>query len=367
MEENKFGAIIISAGYSSRMGEFKPLLKFGGKTAVETIVNTFKASKIDDIIVVVGHNENKVIDIIKNLGVKCIKNEGYSKGMFSSIVKGVEGLEEDEKGFFMQPVDIPLIKTHTVNILKDYIKYGKGIVYPEFNGKSGHPPLIDCKYKSEIMKSNGEGGLKRILEKFHEDSIKVPVPDQGILMDMDFKEDYKKLVEYFHLRAPNLEECYCILDLYSVPYNVRRHCDKVSKIVLNIVNRLNSKGYNFNENIMLASALLHDLARKEKNHAREGARILDDLGYPNVGEIIAAHMNIDVNEKEDITEEEILYLSDKVVQEDKFIGLEKRFSEYSSKFSNNAEALTKVTKRFGDARKIEKKIERILGHNFSYE
>ena len=368
MEKNKLGAIIISAGYSSRMGDFKPLLKFGECTAVEMIINTFKASKIDDIVVIVGHRQNEVIDVIKNLGVKWIKNEDYSKGMFSSIVKGMEVLQEDVKGFFMNPVDIPLIKTHTVNMLKDkYMESGKGIIYPKFNGKSGHPPFIDCKYRSEIMKSDGEGGLKRILQKFDNDSIRISVPDQGILMDMDIKEDYKKLLEYFYLGAPNLEECYCILDLYGVPCNIRRHSDKVSEIALNILNKLNSKEYNFNKDIMLAAGLLHDLARKEKNHAKEGAKILSDLGYPNVGKIIATHMDIEVNEEDNITEGELLYLADKVVQEDELVGLEKRFSEYSLKFSNNPEALNKVRKRFGEARKIEKKIKSVLGKDFSYE
>ncbi|WP_406541339.1 NTP transferase domain-containing protein [Clostridium ljungdahlii] len=59
MEKDKLGAIIISAGYSSRMGDFKPLLKFGECTAVEMIINTFKASKIDDIVVIVGHRQMK--------------------------------------------------------------------------------------------------------------------------------------------------------------------------------------------------------------------------------------------------------------------------------------------------------------------
>lgn len=37
MKKNNFATIILAAGYSSRMGDFKPLLKFGEYTTVETV------------------------------------------------------------------------------------------------------------------------------------------------------------------------------------------------------------------------------------------------------------------------------------------------------------------------------------------
>jgi putative nucleotidyltransferase with HDIG domain len=368
MKKNSFAAIIVAAGYSSRMGDFKPLLKFGEYTAVEMLINTFKASGIDNIIVVVGYRGNEIIEILKNLKVKWIENENYSKGMYSSVIKGLELLDEENSGFFMIPVDIPLIKKNTVEILKEqYLKKNKGIIYPSFNEKLGHPPFIDCKYKSIIKQGNNEGGLKNILEKFKEDSVKVPVFDKSILMDMDTKEDYEKLIQYFNLQSPSIEECYCILNLHDVPNNIIKHCSEVSRITLNILNKLNENGYNFNENVLQASALLHDLARMEKNHAEAGAKILKNLGYEQVGNIISTHMDIEVDETEDITENEILYLADKVIKENKFVKLQERFSEYSLKFAGNFQALNKIQKRFDEADKIEKKIKNIVGKNFSYE
>jgi CTP:molybdopterin cytidylyltransferase MocA len=87
MENKKISSIILSAGYSSRMGNFKPLLKFGEDTAVETIVKTHMNAGIDHIIVVVGHRGNEVREALKNYNVKCVQNENYSEGMFSSVVK----------------------------------------------------------------------------------------------------------------------------------------------------------------------------------------------------------------------------------------------------------------------------------------
>ena len=366
MKKNNFAAIILSAGYSSRMGDFKPFLKFGEYTAIETVVNTFKASGINNIIVVVGHRGKEIIEALKDSAVRCIENENFSQGMYSSILKALEVIEEDVNAFFILPVDIPLVKKHTIEILKDkYLQCNKGIIYPAFNDKKGHPPLIDCKYKDIIMKNSEDGGLKNILNKFEEDSINIPVFDKASVMDMDAKEDYIKLLNYFNIDAPDREECYCILNGYNVPDNIIKHCIKVSQMALHILNQLNQNGYNFNEDIIEAAALMHDMARGSKDHAKVGAEILTSLGYEYIGNIISTHMDIKVDEKEDITEKEILFLADKLIKEDKALSLENRFA--SCLLNNNFEASSKIKERFGEAKKIMKKVEKIIGKSFNYE
>lgn len=207
--KKNFAAIILAAGYSSRMGAFKPLLKFEEYTALETIINAFTTSRVCNIIVVVGHRGKEVMDVLKGSQVKCIENKDYSQGMYSSVLKGIEVLNEDVNAFFMLPVDIPLVKVHTIETLKNqYLCCDKGIIYPTFNGRRGHPPLIDCKYKDIIVKTNEDGGLRNVLSKFDEDSLNVPVFDKFTIMDMDTKEDYIELLKYSNLRVPNREKCY---------------------------------------------------------------------------------------------------------------------------------------------------------------
>lgn len=368
MKKNNFAAIILSAGYSSRMKEFKPLLKFGHYTAVETAVNTFISSEIHNIVVVVGYRGNEIIKVLENSKAKCIENKYYSQGMYSSILKAIEVLDENINGFFMLPVDVPLVKKHTIEILKSkYLQCNKGIIYPTFNGQRGHPPLIDCKYKNIIMNWNEAGGLRNLLNKFQNDSIDVPVFDNSSVMDMDTKKDYLELLKYFNSGVPNREECYCILNLYNVPDNVIKHCTKVSQVSLYILKELNKKGYNFNEKLLESAALLHDIARKSKDHAKVGGEIITKLGYEPVGNLISTHMDIKVEEKEDITEDEILYLSDKLVREDEFITLEQRFSDSLLKYNINSEVLNKIKERFDEARKIMRKVQNIMGKSFDYE
>jgi CTP:molybdopterin cytidylyltransferase MocA/HD superfamily phosphohydrolase YqeK len=367
MKSCRIASIVISAGYSSRMDAFKPLLKFGKITAVEAIINSYKSSGIENIYVVVGHKKDDIMQKLKNENVHFIVNEDFHLGMFSSIKKGVTALDKDIDAFFIQPVDIPLIKPCTLQILKnEYENNNKGILYPTFYEKKGHPPLIDSKYIEIIKKSLENGGLKRVLEDFQQDSLCIPVINEGILMDMDTKEDYQSLLNYYMLGSPNKAECYAILNKYQVPAHIVRHCEKVATVVLDIYGSIESAEVDLNKNRIYAAALLHDIARKKKNHAKVGAEILTHLGYKEVGNIIETHMDIDVEENSYINENELLFLADKLVKEDTVCNIHTRFKKCLIENKEYEEIYDKIKKRYLSTKRIINKIERIRGKKFDY-
>lgn len=367
MKDIRLAAIIVSAGYSSRMGSFKPFLKFHTRSALEILVDTYKSCGIENIIVVTGYRGSEVADSLRDSGVRCFQNTDYAQGMFTSVVAGIEALDSDVAAFFMQPVDIPLVKKYTIEVLKSqYPESGKCIIYPEFMGRTGHPPLIDCRYREEILSSNGEGGLKRILRAHADDSTTIPVFDKAVLMDMDTREDYERLLAYFYTTAPDMEECRSILDIYKVPENIARHGRQVAEVAAAILRSLDKAGCRLDESALRAAAMLHDMARQEKNHARAGEEILRGIGYDKVGSIIGSHTDIEVDDNGPVSEDEILYLADKLVREDKLISIEDRFRHSLNVHKDNPEALIKIAKRRDAAYKIIKKIETVSGEGFIY-
>lgn len=367
MKSKNISAIIVSAGYSSRMHNFKPFLEFGRYTAVERIINTLKNSGINDIILVVGHRGEEVIKKVKDYGVTCVFNENYPRGMYSSVLKGIEALGSHVTAFFICPVDIPLVKEYSINCMKkQYVESNKGIVYPNFCGKRGHPPLIDSKYIDAILSGDGEGGLKRLLQGYEDDSLDIRVCDEAILMDMDTEEDYQNLLKYFYTEAPNRRECYEILDIHKVSSNIIRHSSKVAKVSLELLDNLKDNGYHLKRGVLEAAALLHDIARKEKNHAQKAAKILTEMGYEEVAYIISTHMDITVDEQERITENEILYLADKLVREDKIVPLEIRLQQHMELYRGDTEVLAKIENRYDMAKKIIEKIKEINGEKLIY-
>lgn len=365
----KLSAVILSAGYSSRMGAFKPLLEFQGKTALELIVDTFRLCGIDDIVVVVGCRAEEIMKKLNYLHVNWAVNENYSDGMYSSVKTGVRKLKDDSQGFFLNPVDIPIIKKATIEDLKaEFLKGEKGIIYPVFKGEKIHPPIISHTYAEYILEDNSPYGLGNLLKQYEEDSKEITVVDWGASKDMDTKEDYEELKEYYSLRyIPNDEECRAIWSRCSLPHKIIEHCKTVSSVACSIGKMLRDKGYSIDLNKIKYAALLHDIGRLEANHAEAGARILEQLGYRELADIVYVHMDMspDIRSSEDITEKEIVYLADKCVSGNKIISLDERLKKTMEEYGDDTEAVNNIKLRFEDCRVIIHKIEKITGECFS--
>lgn len=193
--QDKFSAVILAAGYSSRMVEFKPMLPLGDMTIIERVITLFKESGIEDIRVVVGYRRNNILPVLERFEVKEIINPNYMEDMFSSVVTGLAGLAPDTEAVFILPVDIPLVGRSTIRYLIDTYQTLPGkIVHPAYKGLRGHPPLIPLTYARNIVEWNGRGGLRAVLEQLESDAIQVEVPDENILFDVDTPEDYEQLL-----------------------------------------------------------------------------------------------------------------------------------------------------------------------------
>lgn len=361
-EKSKLSAIILCAGYSSRMGTLKPLLKFENETALELLVHTFSACEIDDIIVVVGYSVEKIMKTLNHINVEWVINPKYDTGMYSSVKEGVKSVKKESQGFFLIPVDVPIIKRNTIESLKkEFSKTDKGIVYPTFMGRRGHPPVISTYYRDIILDNLGSTGLKNLLRQYENDASDFPVCDNGILLDMDEYDDYLVLKEYFRMQyVPNYEECKAIWNRYELPSNIIKHSEVVASVAINIGEKLLKKGCYIDIDKIKAAALLHDIGRKEKNHAKFGERILKDLGYNEVADIVSTHMDINVRSSFGIDENEILYLADKLVLDDRIVTLDDRFKQPFEKFKDNPEILHSINIKYENAKFIEDKVNRFI-------
>ncbi|MGI6225278.1 MAG: nucleotidyltransferase family protein, partial [Peptococcales bacterium] len=84
MRTNKLVALILAAGYSSRMGDFKPLLSLDSEYVITRTVNSLRAAGIADIRVIVGYRAEDLLPVLSSLGVTPVLNDNYDQGMFSS-------------------------------------------------------------------------------------------------------------------------------------------------------------------------------------------------------------------------------------------------------------------------------------------
>ncbi len=192
-----FAVLILAAGLSRRMEKFKPLLSIDGETFIDHLISTFLYNDVE-VYVVVGYRGEELKAAIKERHVTIVENPEYKLGMFTSVQAGVLSLTSDYEAFFVMPVDIPLVRSATIKRLTAASVQNPGrIIYPVFNQKRGHPPLIPISLAQTITGWNKEGSLKKVLDSFERPSLEVSVPDSNILRDINTVDDYRTLVEHY--------------------------------------------------------------------------------------------------------------------------------------------------------------------------
>lgn len=354
-------AIVLAAGYSSRMGEFKPLLPLGETTVLERIITLFQDAGVSDIRVVVGYRSADLLPLLRKMEVSCIVNEDFEAGMFSSVVAGVKGLQKSVDLFFILPVDIPLIRPWTIRLLFQAYQQKKGkIIHPCFQGKQGHPPLISASLKDRITDWNGHDGLRGALAQFQADAIQIEVPDENILFDINTQDDYRQLcAKWRQYDVPTKQECEILLNTtFAIEKGLYNHSHMVTRLALLMGTALNEAGCCLDLDLISAAALLHDIAKGESQHARTGGQILREMGYPRVADIVAAHVDIAIHEGQEIDESQVVYLSDKMTQGDQYVAdFKPRFEAKLGQFSHAPEIQRNITGRLENALEIQRRVE----------
>lgn len=192
-----FGICILAAGFSSRMGNFKPLLPIGDKTVVERCIEVSKAAGLKEIAVVTGHQRESILPVIHRQKAIEAFNPNFEKGMFTSIQRGVAALSLDLDGFFVMPVDCPLATEQVLRLLLEHFE-PESFTVPCYRGKKGHPLLIPAAYREAILNHDGTGGLKAITDRDFEKMKRVETGFEGVVMDMDTPAAYEEIKAYWN-------------------------------------------------------------------------------------------------------------------------------------------------------------------------
>ena len=190
-------AIILAAGFSTRMGTQKLLLPYKSSTIIETVVDHVLESSIDKIMIVLGNDKDEITRALGNKPVEFCHNPHPENGMLSSVKCGFKSLPEESRIALVYLGDQPGIPPFVTNkIIEAYNEALHGIVIPVFKQRRGHPLLVDMKYRKEIEKLDLEKGLRSLIRLFPSDILEVEVDERGILVDIDTKEDYNNATKH---------------------------------------------------------------------------------------------------------------------------------------------------------------------------
>lgn len=105
------GAVIVAAGMSSRMGDFKPMLSIGSQSIARRIVSTLRQTGAEEIVMITGHNADALERHLEGCGLTFIRNERYaSTQMFDSAALGLDYLRISAAGYFSRPLTFRCLK-----------------------------------------------------------------------------------------------------------------------------------------------------------------------------------------------------------------------------------------------------------------
>jgi CTP:molybdopterin cytidylyltransferase MocA len=191
-------AVVLSAGESSRMGQAKALLPIDGQTFIERIVGALKQTSTARVIVILGHDAEEMKRRVGHLPIEILVNPDYKLGQLSSLQVAVRHLEKtfDCDGMLVHLVDHPYIDSGLVaTMIERFYQSGKLIVVPRHNGKRGHPVIFSRKLFGELLSAPMDQGAKAVVNAHRDDTLEIDTHDEGITVDIDTPELYKKHVK----------------------------------------------------------------------------------------------------------------------------------------------------------------------------
>jgi molybdenum cofactor cytidylyltransferase len=201
-------AVVLAAGRSRRMGEFKPLLPFGDRTVIESCITNFLRARIEEVIVVTGHRGPDVRARLRDYAVHFVTNPDPDSEMSKSIALGVERLSDAARAVLISPADFPAVPSPIIEMLvAEWRQTGSRLIQPEHEQHGGHPVLVDLSFRAELLGLDAAGGLRSLLNLHRGECRRVPVSSPFVARDMDTWEDYCELhLAVFGRNPPGLPD-----------------------------------------------------------------------------------------------------------------------------------------------------------------
>lgn len=360
MTPRDISVVLLSAGYARRMGFFKPLEPLDGVSSIERLLGTCSEAGIEDIIVITGHRSPDVTPCVLRWGGRPVYNTRFAEGMWTSVQTGAASLSPSSRAFFILPADMPLVRKTTLLQLIGRADPER-IVSPTFEGVSGHPPLIGSSHIPSLLSFEADGGLRQFIESKERWVARLPVADEGILLDMNYPEDFERLGRRAkRLDIPTPAERRALLSIAGTPERVVRHCEMVASVAVRLAMGLSRRRPDIP--LLRAAALLHDIRKTAERHDIASGSFLREHGFPSLAEIVASHMDLHPNPS---VEQALLYLADKMTDGTEVISLEQKRALMKKRFAGDSVAWRSARRRLARARRIARTVERLSGQGIS--
>lgn len=186
-------AIVLAAGRSTRMGAVNKLIaEIGGKPLVRIATEQALASHAAPVIVVTGHEREKVEAALAGLPVRLAHNPNYAEGLGSSLKAGIAAVPKEADGAIVCLGDMPQVDAPLIDKLLAAFDPERGalVVVPSIDGRRGNPVVWSRRFFNDLMAVQGDIGARHLIGTYAEAVVEVPVKGDAALTDVDTPESF---------------------------------------------------------------------------------------------------------------------------------------------------------------------------------
>ena len=177
------------------MGAPKPLLALQGRPAVVRCLESLRDSGIAEIVLVVNPEGGDIVTAAKDIPARVAVNELPGSDMAASVRAGLAVVGRDATGVLVCLCDHPLVRPETIEAMVSlHARRPDAIIIPAYRGRKGHPTL----FPRLILEGLGTHPTLRDIISHHRAKLSLlDVEDDGVILDMDTPEDYRKILERY--------------------------------------------------------------------------------------------------------------------------------------------------------------------------
>jgi molybdenum cofactor cytidylyltransferase len=192
-KDQRIAALVLAAGRSTRMGAINKLIaEIGGKPLVRIAAEQALASRAKPVIVVTGHERERVEAALAGLPVRFVNNPDYAEGLGSSLKAGIAAVPADADGAIVCLGDMPQVDSHLIDKLAAAFDPERGalVVVPTFDGRRGNPVVWSRRFFHDLMGIAGDIGARHLIGSYAEAVVEIPVAGEAALTDVDTPESF---------------------------------------------------------------------------------------------------------------------------------------------------------------------------------
>jgi molybdenum cofactor cytidylyltransferase len=179
--------IVLAAGTSSRFGSTKQLIEIDGKPLVQHAIDAAAAAGLDEIVVVLGHDAERVeasLNVPEN--GRIVFNERFGEGQSTSLAAGLQALDPASEAAVVLLGDQPGVLPEEIRALvKRFAETDAPAVRLHYRDAPG-PALLSMEIWPEAVDLDGDTGARMLFDGQHPEEVSI---DRDAPRDIDLPSE----------------------------------------------------------------------------------------------------------------------------------------------------------------------------------